>query len=409
MTASDAAADAAHRRHRRRAGGLCRIFVAPARARAARTGGERGAGARAPPMKTSSPACPTTPRRSNCSTSRLAERAGDDVTTFALIELDGMADVNAQLGVLGGDELVVAVAARLQHALPADAVCGRIGSDEFAVMLTAGSDVDAERRPARRARRHRAPALDRYRGADQRACRLCAGAAPCRHPRRADAPRRARAARGGQERRRAPSSLSSTRSIPCRATSNSSGANCRARSAPTRWRCTISRSSPSQGARIVGVEALLRWTHADARRRFGPATFVPVAEQMGLMDTLGAFVLRRALAGGQALARPLRRGESVAAAGARPRHRRSGAHGARRERRPAGAADAGNHRRRADRQSGRDGQAHRGPACARRAHRARRFRLRLFEPRLSAALSARQAQDRPQLRHRARHIRQWRR
>ena len=38
--------------------------------RAARTGGERGAGARAPPTRTSSPACPITPRRSNCSTSR---------------------------------------------------------------------------------------------------------------------------------------------------------------------------------------------------------------------------------------------------------------------------------------------------------------------------------------------------
>ena len=51
----------------------------------------------------------------------------------------------------------------------------------------------------------------------------------------------------------------------------------------------------AQGARIVGVEALLRWKHA-ARGYIPPATFIPVAEQMGLMDTLGAFVLRRALA-----------------------------------------------------------------------------------------------------------------
>jgi EAL domain-containing protein (putative c-di-GMP-specific phosphodiesterase class I) len=49
------------------------------------------------------------------------------------------------------------------------------------------------------------------------------------------------------------------------------------------------------GARIVGVEALLRWTHA-TRGIIGPAVFIPVAEQMGLMDTLGTFVLRRALA-----------------------------------------------------------------------------------------------------------------
>ncbi len=50
----------------------------------------------------------------------------------------------------------------------------------------------------------------------------------------------------------------------------------------------------AHGGRIVGVEALLRWTHA-TRGPIGPAVFIPVAEQMGLMDTLGAFVLRRAL------------------------------------------------------------------------------------------------------------------
>ena len=75
--------------------------------------------------------------------STLSERAGDEVTTFALIELDSMADVNADLGVLGSDELIVAAAQRLKEALPADAVCGRIGSDEFAVTLTGGNDVDA--------------------------------------------------------------------------------------------------------------------------------------------------------------------------------------------------------------------------------------------------------------------------
>jgi len=45
---------------------------------------------------------------------------------------------------------------------------------------------------------------------------------------------------------------------------------------------------------VLGVEALLRWTHA-TKGAISPAAFVPVAEQMGLMDTLGAFVLRKAL------------------------------------------------------------------------------------------------------------------
>jgi EAL domain-containing protein (putative c-di-GMP-specific phosphodiesterase class I) len=46
---------------------------------------------------------------------------------------------------------------------------------------------------------------------------------------------------------------------------------------------------------MVGVEALLRWTHA-TRGAIPPAAFIPVAEQMGLMDTIGNFVLRRTLA-----------------------------------------------------------------------------------------------------------------
>src|SRR5207244_8486966 len=50
----------------------------------------------------------------------------------------------------------------------------------------------------------------------------------------------------------------------------------------------------SHGGRMVGVEALLRWNHL-TRGAIPPATFIPVAEQMGLMDTIGAFVLRKAL------------------------------------------------------------------------------------------------------------------
>lgn len=50
----------------------------------------------------------------------------------------------------------------------------------------------------------------------------------------------------------------------------------------------------SAGGSIAGVEALLRWNHGE-RGSVSPAKFVPVAEQMGLMDELGTFVLRRAL------------------------------------------------------------------------------------------------------------------
>jgi EAL domain-containing protein (putative c-di-GMP-specific phosphodiesterase class I) len=53
----------------------------------------------------------------------------------------------------------------------------------------------------------------------------------------------------------------------------------------------------AEGGAILGVEALLRWTHP-IRGAIPPAVFVRVAEETGLMDQLGEFVLRRALADG---------------------------------------------------------------------------------------------------------------
>ncbi len=50
----------------------------------------------------------------------------------------------------------------------------------------------------------------------------------------------------------------------------------------------------AQGARIVGVEALLRWTHP-TRGKIPPMAFVPIAENCGMMARLGEFVLYRAL------------------------------------------------------------------------------------------------------------------
>jgi EAL domain-containing protein (putative c-di-GMP-specific phosphodiesterase class I) len=49
------------------------------------------------------------------------------------------------------------------------------------------------------------------------------------------------------------------------------------------------------GGAINGVEALLRWNHP-TRGPIPPSVFIPVAEQAGLMDRLGEFVLRSAVA-----------------------------------------------------------------------------------------------------------------
>jgi diguanylate cyclase (GGDEF)-like protein len=223
----------------------------------------------------------------------LAEQAGDEITTFALIELDGMEDVTAHLGVLGSDELIVAVAQRLRDAVPPVAMCGRIGSDEFAVMLTADASVDAEAMIAAVlesiARPHWFDTI----------VRISAHAGFAQAPRhattRGELTRRAELALRAAA-KKGPGALvafelaidtvSTDQKFIHRELPRALSAN----ELELHYQPIIA----AHGGRVVGVEALLRWTHA-TRGAIGPAVFIPVAEQMGLMDTLGAFVLRRAL------------------------------------------------------------------------------------------------------------------
>jgi len=223
----------------------------------------------------------------------LAERADHDCTTFALIELDGMDDVAVQHGVLGADELVIAIAKRLREALPANAICGRIASDEFAIILTASPHIDVEA-----VIRTALELIVRPHWIDS-VIRVSAHAGFAQSPRhaatrgeltrRVDLALRAAAKRGPGAIVKFDISIDTVstdqkfihRELPRAMSANE---------LELHYQPIVA----SHGGRMVGVEALLRWNHA-TRGTIAPATFVPVAEQMGLMDTIGAFVLRRAL------------------------------------------------------------------------------------------------------------------
>jgi diguanylate cyclase (GGDEF)-like protein len=223
----------------------------------------------------------------------LAERADNEITTFAIVELDGMSDVNADLGVLGGDELIVSVANRLREALPSYARCGRVGSDEFAVTFSADNGVNAEA-----AIRAIVEAVARPHWIDT-VVRISAHAGFAQTPghattrgeltRRAELALRAAAKKGpGAVVAFDPAidTVSTDQKFIQRELPRALSAG----ELELHYQPIVS----AQGGRVVGVEALLRWTHA-TRGAIGPAVFIPVAEQMGLMDSLGAFVLRRAL------------------------------------------------------------------------------------------------------------------
>lgn len=223
----------------------------------------------------------------------LAARAAVETTTFVLIELDGLADLDAQLGALGGDELIKVVATRLAEALPVDAVCGRIGGNQFAAIFTTASDFDAGA-----AVRHALDAVARPQWIDT-VVRISAHAgfaqAPNHADTRAELTRRAEIAARAAARKGPGSIVAFDRSLDTMSADQKFVQRelpraLTANELDVHYQPIVS----TNGARIVGVEALLRWTHA-GRGIIGPAVFIPVAEQMGLMDILGAFVLRRAL------------------------------------------------------------------------------------------------------------------
>ena len=168
-------------------------------------------------------------------------------------------------------------------------------------------------------------------------------------------------------------------------------------------KCTI---SPVSTCRTTGSPAARRWCAGVIPQRgmISPADFVPIAEETGLINQLGEWVLTTACAGGRDLAAPISR----LAVNVSPVQFKSGTLALKVMAALGGIGPAGEPAGTRDHRSGADPRRRRGarhPAPAsrhRRADRARRFRHRLFLAELSAALPVRQDQDRPLLRHRYR-------
>ena len=145
---------------------------------------------------------------------------------------------------------------------------------------------------------------------------------------------------------------------------------------------------------VIGFEALLRWQHA-TRGAISPDTFIPIAEESGLILQIGEWVLRTACREAATWKRPLVVAVNVSAV---QLHSAQFAHAVHEILFQTGLARKSpgtrNHRNGAGaRQESRLGDA--APAQgARRADRHGRFRHRLFVALQPARLSVRQDQDR---------------
>ncbi|AMN42525.1 putative bifunctional diguanylate cyclase/phosphodiesterase [Rhodoplanes sp. Z2-YC6860] len=224
----------------------------------------------------------------------LAKRHHGEVVTLAFLDLDGLKDVNDALGHSIGDDLLRGIAMRLKEKLPGHGVCGRYDGDEFAVAMRAPDMEVAEKGIGALVAE-----LARPYWIDGQAAQVGVTAGLAHVPsdgrnreelmRRADlALREAKRKQRGGVLRFAPAM--DVEFDDRRFLERELRRAIEAKSLDVHYQAIVS----SDGHRLLGAEALLRWTHPE-RGAIPPSRFVAVAERCGLMPQLGEFVLRRAL------------------------------------------------------------------------------------------------------------------
>lgn len=221
---------------------------------------------------------------------------GQDEVAIALIDLDGFKLVNDHYGHAVGDQLIKHCADMLRTMCGDEARCFRLGGDEFAAIMTgqaAGNILEGMCRTL--LEKFAQPAV-----LSGRAIALGAsiGLARSTHQVRLDPSEMLRRAdvamymskRGGKMRCTWFSENFDRRRERMRAIED----EIRDGIAENEFALAYQPLVDARGEQIVAVEALLRWNRRD-ERLIGPNVFIPIAEDLGLVNPLGLFALRRAM------------------------------------------------------------------------------------------------------------------
>jgi diguanylate cyclase (GGDEF)-like protein len=223
----------------------------------------------------------------------IAERRGELAVLF--IDLDDFKTINDSLGHAAGDELLVAVASRLRSSLRPEDLVARLGGDEFAVMVEDAHDAEAAAVKVAR-RIMEAFVLPVAVGSESVAVYVSVGIATSQGGdcsaeeliRNADvAMYKAKTSGKGQFEVFHPSMGA--------AVLERHGLKEELRLAIERQELTLyfQPITDLDTGLLVAEEALVRWEHP-RRGLVGPSEFVPLAEETGLILSLGQYVLEEA-------------------------------------------------------------------------------------------------------------------
>jgi diguanylate cyclase (GGDEF)-like protein len=223
----------------------------------------------------------------------VAKRQGSEQLAFATLDLDGFDEINDALGYAGGDEVLAEIGKRLREALTPSTVIARLGGDEFALMVT-GKNAEVA-----------VFVLDTVRQALARpiwlnqvvqvSASIGLAVAPRDGLTRDELTRHADLALRTAKRRGRGTVVAFASEMDAefqerRFIKREAARTLAARGFDLHYQPIVL----AEGGTVAGVEALLRWEHP-TRGMIPPSLFVPVAEEAGLMDRLGEFVLRRAI------------------------------------------------------------------------------------------------------------------
>jgi diguanylate cyclase (GGDEF)-like protein len=223
----------------------------------------------------------------------VAARQGEETLAFAVLDLDGFDEVNDALGYAGGDEVLAEIGERLGASLPRGAVIGRLGSDEFALLIS-GMDPEEALAAADAVRRSLVRPFWKNQVV-QVSVSTGLAVAPRDGVIRDELTRRADLALRAAKRRARGTVVSFVADMEAefherRFIKREVARALAAHAFDVHYQPIVN----ADGGAIAGVEALLRWNHP-TRGFVPPSVFVPVAEEAGLMDRLGEFALRRAI------------------------------------------------------------------------------------------------------------------